>query len=122
MKIPFSKMSSVAYPFKLNLENVVFEGEIKRKDALLAELAMQMKGIVYRICDSCGQEMELEIDENIKLLLSNGIFKDEEGKMSDVVEFFDEQIDLIELGVSELESYLSDYFYCDNCKEIENKG
>lgn len=116
MKIPFSKIGSVAYPFKLNLENVVFEGELKRKDTQLVELAMQMKGIVYRICDSCGQEMELEIDENIKLLLSNGIFKDEEGKMSDVVEFFDEQIDLIELGVSELESYLSGYFYCDNCK------
>lgn len=118
MKIPFSKLGAVAYPFKLNLENVVFEGELKRKDAKLAEISMQMKGVVYRICDSCGREMELNIDEHIALLASNGIFKDEEGKMSDVVEFFNGQIDLIELGVSELESYLSDYFYCDDCEKI----
>ena len=117
MKIPFSKLGMVAYPFKLNLENIVFEGELKRKDAKLAQIAMQMKGVVYRICDSCGKEMELEIDEYIKVLASDGIFKDEEGKMSDVVEFFDGQIDLIELGVSELESYLSGYFYCDDCEE-----
>lgn len=118
MKIPFARLSAVAYPFRLNLDNVVFEGELKRKDAKLAEIAMQMKGVVYRICDSCGKEMELEIDEKLNLLASNGIFKDEEGKMSDVVEFFDGQIDLIELGISELESYLSDYFYCESCKEI----
>ena len=117
MKIPFSKLGLVAYPFRLNLENVVFEGELKKKDSLLAELEMKMKGFVYRICDSCGREMELEINENVKLLISNGIFKDEEGRLSDVVEFFDGQIDLIELGVSELESYLSDYFYCDDCKD-----
>lgn len=118
MKIPFSKLGAVAYPFKLNLENVVFEGELKRKDTKLAEVSMQMKGVVYRICDSCGREMELEINERIHLLASNGIFKDEEGKMSDVVEFFDGQIDLIELGISEIESYLSDYFYCDDCEKI----
>lgn len=118
MKIPFSKLNFVPYPFKLNLENVIFEGEIKRQNTQLAEVLMQMKGVVYRICDSCGKEMELEIDEKLKLLASNGIFKDEEGKMSDVVEFFDEQIDLIELSISELESHLSDYFYCENCKEI----
>lgn len=117
MKIPFSKLGLVAYPFRLNLENVVFEGELKKKDSLLAELEMEMKGFVYRACDSCGREMELEINENVKLLISDGIFKDEEGRLSDVVEFFDGQIDLIELGVSELESYLSDYFYCDDCKD-----
>lgn len=118
MKIPFSKLNFVPYPFKLNLENVVFEGELKRKDAKLAEISVRMKGVVYRICDSCGKEMELNIDEKLNLLASDGIFKDEEGKMSDVVEFFDGQIDLIELGVSELESYLSDYFYCDDCEKI----
>lgn len=117
MKIPFSKLGAVAYPFKLNLENVVFEGELRRKDTKLVQVSMQMKGFVYRLCDSCGKEMELRIDEQIKVFASDGIFKDEKGKMSDVVEFFDGQIDLIELGVGELESYLSDYFYCDECKD-----
>ncbi|MFG5142474.1 hypothetical protein O8I45_11685, partial [Campylobacter lari] len=28
---------------------------------------------------------------------------------------FDSHIDLIELATSELQSYLSDYFYCNKC-------
>lgn len=116
MKIAFSKLGQVAYPFKLNLENMVFEGELKRKDAKLAQVAMRMKGFVYRACDSCGREIELAIDENIALLASDGIYKDENNTLSDVVEFYDAQIDLIELAISELESYLSDYFYCESCK------
>lgn len=121
MKIAFSKLNAVAYPFKLNLENVVFEGELKRKNAKLAEVLMSMKGFVYRVCDSCGREMELSIDEKIKLLASDGIYKDENGTLSDVVEFYDAQIDLIELALGELESHLSGYFYCSEC-EIQHKG
>lgn len=117
MKIPFSKLSSVSYPFKLNLENVVFEGELKKtEEAKIVSLQMNMKGFIYRPCDSCGEEMELELDENVKLLVSDGIFKDEENKLSDVIEFFDGQINLIDVAVSELESFLSDYFYCKNCE------
>ncbi len=121
MKIAFSKLGAVAYPFKLNLENVVFEGELRKKSPTLASVAMSMKGFVYRLCDSCGREMELEIDEKIELLASDGIYKDENGTLSDVVEFLDAQIDLIELALSELESHLSGYFYCSEC-EIQHKG
>lgn len=116
MKLSFSKLSQVAYPFKLNLENMVFEGSVIKTKPNLAELNMKMQGFVYKACDSCGQEIELKIDENIKLFLSDGIFKDKNNKLSDTLEFFDGEIDLLELAMGELESFLSDYFYCEKCQ------
>lgn len=116
MKIAFSRLNHTAYPFKFNLENTFFEGELTKTKPNLAELKMNMQGFVYRPCDSCGEEIELHIDENLKLFLSDGIFKDKDNKLSDTLEFFDGQIDLLELSISELESYLSDYFYCQECK------
>lgn len=50
------------------------------------------------------------------LFASDGIFKDNTNELSNTIEFFDGHIDLIEVAVSELEAYLSDYFYCNNCK------
>lgn len=117
MKIPFSSLSLVDYPFKLNLENVVFEGFITKVNPKLAKIRASMKGFAYRVCDRCGAEKELELDEQIEVLASDGIFKDEPHTLSNVIEFFDSQIDMIELAVSEFEAVLSDYFYCENCKE-----
>ncbi|EAI4465344.1 hypothetical protein BAW77_07370, partial [Campylobacter jejuni] len=74
-----------------------------------------MQGFIYRPCDSCGTELELEIKENLELFASDGIFKDEANELSNTIEFFDGHIDLIEVAISELEAYLSDYFYCINC-------
>ncbi|MCR6571225.1 hypothetical protein [Campylobacter insulaenigrae] len=115
MKIPFVKLNAVDYPFKLDLDNIVFEGSIKKKNQKLAQISANLKGFIYRHCDRCGEEMELQINENIKIQVSDGIFKDENNTLSDTVEFFDSHIDLIELAHSELQSYLSDYFYCDKC-------
>ncbi|TQR60996.1 hypothetical protein [Campylobacter troglodytis] len=116
MKLSFSKLFFKPYPFSLELENVNFEGSLQKKTELLIELKMQMKGFVYRPCDSCGKDMRLDIDEKIELLISKGIFKDEEGKLSDVVECFEQEFDLKELALAELESYLSGYFYCKSCE------
>lgn len=119
MKIAFCKIGSVKYPFKLDFENLVFEGFLKRIDAKLVSLEAILKGSVIHCCDSCGDEIELEINENITLNLSDGIFKDKENELSDTMEFFNEEIDLVEVLESELGLYLSDYFYCQKCNNKE---
>ncbi|MFK0408362.1 hypothetical protein [Campylobacter coli] len=116
MKIAFSRINNTNYPFKLNLENVVFEGNLVKVNPKLVKINATMQGFVYRPCDSCGEELELEIKENLDLFESDGIFKDNTNELSNTIEFFDGHIDLIEVAVSELEAYLSDYFYCNNCK------
>lgn len=115
MKIPFSKINTKEYPFKLNLENMTFEGNLVKINPKLVKINAIMQGFIYRPCDSCGTELELEIKENLELFASDGIFKDEANKLSNTIEFFDGHIDLIEVAISELEAYLSDYFYCINC-------
>ncbi len=47
-----------------------------------------MQGFIYRPCDSCGTELELEIKENLELFASDGIFKDEANELSNTIEFF----------------------------------
>lgn len=115
MKIAFSRINANAYPFKLNLENMIFEGNLAKINPKLVKINAIMQGFVYRPCDSCGEELELEIKENLELFASDGIFKDEANELSNTIEFFDGYIDLIEVAISELEAYLSDYFYCKNC-------
>lgn len=115
MKIPFSKIHTKEYPFKLNLENMTFEGNLVKINPKLVKINAIMQGFIYRPCDSCGTELELEIKENLELFASDGIFKDEANELSNTIEFFDRHIDLIEVAISELEAYLSDYFYCINC-------
>lgn len=120
MKIPFSKLNSTPQPFEIKLENMAFSGEIKRKNAALATLTMSMSGFVPYICDTCGSEFTLKINEQISLLLSDGIYEDAAGKMDDVVEFFDGSVDLSALAQGELDSFLSDYFYCEECENLEH--
>ncbi|EOJ1193857.1 hypothetical protein ACM11Q_001833, partial [Campylobacter jejuni] len=77
MKIPFSKINTKEYPFKLNLENMIFEGNLVKINSKLVKINAIMQGFIYRPCDSCGTELELEIKENLELFASDGIFKDE---------------------------------------------
>lgn len=116
MKIAFSRINSTPYPFSLNLENMIFEGDMVKINPKHVKLKATMKGFIDRLCDRCGADMELKLDEHIELMLSDGIFKDSQNELSDTIELFDSQIDLIELALGELEAHLSGYFYCDSCK------
>ena len=117
MKIHFSRISKTPYTFDLSLDGVAFSGYCVKESSKFAKLNMCMKGSKDIICDSCGDDLRLNIDENIELLLSDGEFKDSGGSLKDIVEFYDGYIDFIELCEGELEAFLSSYFYCENCKE-----
>ena len=116
MKIAFNKINFAKYPFKFDLDNVVFDGYISKIEPKIAKIKASMKGFAYRPCDRCADEVEIRLDEYIEVLASDGIFKDEANQLSNVIEFFDSQIDLFEVALSEFEATLSDYFYCNKCK------
>ncbi len=122
MKIAFSRLNKGPYPFKLNLKTVVFEGNALKISAKLVRIDAKMRGFAHRPCDRCGEELELSIDESLELFASDGLFKDTRKELSNTVEFFDSQIDLMELAVSEFEAYLSDYFYCEDCMKRRENG
>ena len=120
LKIAFAKITTKEQYCELAYEGLILKGNLKRKSDNIVLFKANLNGILAHKCDSCGDDININVNENLELILSDGAFKDELGELSDAVEFFDGFIDLSELANSEIQSFKSDYFYCDNCKN--NKG
>ncbi|ASM40634.1 hypothetical protein CSPB12327_02295 [Campylobacter sp. RM12327] len=116
MKIAFSTINKNSYPFELIKENIKLSGNLKKISGNLVSCDAHIKGNLPYICSRCGDDIMLILDYDLSLILSNGYYKDEDGKLDDVIEFFDGNINLDEIMTSEIESYKSDCFYCEKCK------
>lgn len=116
MKLSFSKITKQNSDFKLEKDGLVFTGFVVRQDYKIVKCQGKIFGITPHLCDRCGDEISLEIHENVELLLSDGIYKDPHKEFNDVFEFFGGEIDLNDVFISEIGAYKSDYFYCKNCK------
>ncbi|WP_169973462.1 MULTISPECIES: hypothetical protein [unclassified Campylobacter] len=118
MKIAFAKIANNQIPFDIKRENLSFSGNLKRINSNLVECKALISGNMSHNCDRCGEDIILSPKENLNLLISDGIYKDSEEKLEDVIEFFDGYIDLEEILSSEIEAFKSDYFYCKNCENL----
>ena len=105
-------------PFELNLDGLIFNGELGKTNQNLVSCKGKIVGEITHNCDRCGEDMNLKLDEDVNLILSDGIYKDEEENLDDAVEFFDGFINLEEVLTSEIEAFKSDYFYCEKCKNL----
>ena len=118
MKIAFAKISATPVPFEISRDGLKLSGNLKRKDSKFIECKGKIKGRIPYICDRCGKEFNLDVNESVNLLLSEGFFNDEGHENMDVMEFFGAEIDVDEILRSETEAFKSDYFYCENCKNL----
>lgn len=118
LQISFDKISSSPLPFESKVENLTFKGNLSKKDRLLYNCTGQIIGFVPYICDRCGSQMNLKLNLDVNLLISDGIFKDENHEVLDLMEFFDGYIDIDEILQSEVEAYKSGYFYCEKCENL----
>nr|WP_314381447.1 hypothetical protein [uncultured Campylobacter sp.] len=116
MKIAFAKISVSPVPFEISRDGPKLSGNLKRKDSKFVECKGEIKGKIPYICDRCGKEFDLDVNESVNLLLSEGVFNDERHESLDVMEFFGTEVDLDEILRSETEAFKSDYFYCEECK------
>ena len=116
MKIAFAKISATPVPFEISRDGLKLSGNLKRKDSKFIECKGKIKGRIPYICDRCGKEFNLDVNESVNLLLSEGVFNDEGHENMDVMEFFGAEIDVDEILRSETEAFKSDYFYCEECK------
>ena len=105
-------------PFELGLDGVNFNGELKRISQNLVSCKCKIAGKIAHNCDRCGEDINLKLDEDVNLILSDGIYKDKEENLDDAVEFFDGFVNLEEVLTSEIEAFKSDYFYCEKCKNL----
>ncbi|QCD44252.1 hypothetical protein [Campylobacter mucosalis] len=118
MKLSFLKVTKQPSDFKLEKDSLNFSGFVVRQDPKIVKCQGKILGNTPHICDRCGDEISLQIDQDVDLLLSDGVYKDEPDELSNIFEFFDGEINFDDIFVSEIEAYKSDYFYCENCKNL----
>ncbi|EAI4414610.1 hypothetical protein [Campylobacter fetus] len=121
MKIPFDKITSLPVPFEIVINGLKFNGNLKKINPKIVECIAVISGNLNYYCDRCGKDMILNLNEDVKLSLSNGIYKDLENDLSDTIEFYDGEIDIDEIFESEIEAYKSGYFYCYECKILKGE-
>lgn len=113
MKIDIKKVNKDGKRFSLefskNLDNVTFYGSLNRISRDICKMEADIDGHIALICDLSGEEFLQTIRERVCILFKAGIWKGNEvesGKYLeyDVVEIFDNCIDLDYILYSELES------------------
>jgi len=121
VKIAFNKVAR-ENSYSLEIQNEQFSVkahfEIKPKSASMLYCNLTFKGEIQALCNRCGNEIVEKVDENIELLINNGIFDGFDENL-DVVEVLDDFVDFDEIILSELELISTNYFNCGQCEDKE---
>ncbi|RXJ87759.1 hypothetical protein [Arcobacter sp. CECT 8985] len=114
MKIEFRKVPTTPKEFTNNFASVKLEGSFCKISPTLIKVDAQLTGETPVLCIRCGEEENINLDEKLDFLLSDGMFKDNESEDL-VIEIENGIIDFDEICESELSSIESDYHICKNC-------
>ncbi len=118
MKIEFRKISAHKSPFELENDLFSSKGSFRKLSADLVEIDFALNAQLLLVCDRCGQEHVLAIDEKMNLKVSDGSF---EGEDLDVIENYDHIVDFDSIISGEIEAIKSDYHYCEKCNKISGE-
>ncbi|MCF6205395.1 MAG: hypothetical protein L3J47_00680 [Sulfurovum sp.] len=117
MKIVFDKIGSTAKPFELKVHGVRLGGTLQKSGYHRVLLDAQMEGEVPLICDRCGRSYRKQIENVLKLTLSDQVSEDKDDL--DIIEFLDGVIDIDYIVESEINAIEGDFHYCDECDGSE---
>ena len=120
MKITLRKVGKNPFEFERELEKITLKGFLQHEKENLIHLQAKLSGIVETECAVCGEEFELEVDEDLDFYISDGVFIDEQNANIDVVETSNGELDVDELIHSEIELLKSDYHCCEFCEMGED--
>jgi uncharacterized metal-binding protein YceD (DUF177 family) len=117
LKINFHKIQKdQEYPFELDNQRYsvksVFTFKPKIDGMILCTLDFQ--GQVLTFCNRCGVEFLYKLNDSVKFLLHNGIYKGFDEDL-DIIEIFNQLVDFEEILIGEIELIISDYIKCDSC-------
>ena len=114
MKIEFKKVPQTTKELVIDYNSVKIEGTFCKISQSLVKVDAVLKGSTDIDCCRCGITEIIEVDEELHLLLSDGIYKKDESEYL-VIEVENSLIDFDEIIESELNSIKSDYHMCNNC-------
>ena len=120
MKITLRKVKNSPYNFEKTVDGITIKGFLQYDNDKLIKLNARLTGSIELVCDSCAEEFELDIDEELNYFISDGIYQDENNSLIDVVEAENGEFDIDELIHSEIELIKNDYNYCDFCEMSED--
>ena len=116
MKILLRKITRTPLDFEVKSNEIIFKGYLEYHSGKLILLKAKLKGLLTKSCDTCAEEFELPVNEDVEFFISDGIYEDDDSIDLDVVESLDESVNIEELLASEIELIKSDYHSCENCK------
>ena len=129
MQIPFSSIKrekkEIEFLFVQDNDELNIKGSIfKDKDQLVC-MDLSLKGKIEVDCTICAEPFLIEINEEIKLKVSDKIVKNSEfdslNESYDIIESLDCKIDFEEIIRGEINTIKLDYFKCKNCQEKDKK-
>ncbi len=113
MKIEFKKIPQTQKEFTTEFNSVNLEGNFCKISPSLVKIEADLSGTIEVECCRCGTNFEVEIDEPLDFLLSDGIFNKESDDL--VIEIQNGTIDFDEIIQNEVASLQSDYHFCKEC-------
>ena len=114
MNIEFRRVPQINEELEFNYNSVKIEGTFCRISQSLVKIDAVLKGSTDIDCCRCGITEQIEVDEELQLLLSDGLYKGDESEYL-LIEVENSLIDFNEIIESELNSIKSDYHICENC-------
>jgi len=121
MKITLKKVGKSPQSFEKKSDSITLKGFLQYDDGQkLVMLDAKLSGVLERPCDVCGEEFDLEVDEDLKLFISDGVYIDEDNSMIDVIEAKNGEFDVDEFLASEIELVKNDYHCCEFCEMGED--
>ncbi|HHO42596.1 MAG TPA: hypothetical protein ENN12_04480 [Epsilonproteobacteria bacterium] len=118
MQIGFDKIGSTPKQVTLEIETVVLEASLVQKTREIVTLDGKIHGNLPIVCDRCGANFDLEVEQKLDLNLTNKVSQNKDDL--DIIEFLDGVIDIEYIIQSEINSLKSAYHYCKECEGVEN--
>ena len=117
MKIEFRKAPQTPKELVVEYNSVKIEGTFCKISQSLVKVDAVLLGNTDIDCCRCGISEIIEVDEELHLLLSDGVYNKDESEYL-VIEVENNLIDFDEIIESELNSIKSDYHICKDCLQL----
>jgi hypothetical protein len=117
MKIEFRKAPQTPKELEIEYNSVKIEGTFCKISQSLVKVDAVLLGNTDIDCCRCGITEIIEVNEELHLLLSDGVYNKDESEYL-VIEVENNLIDFDEIIESELNSIKSDYHMCKDCLQL----
>ena len=119
MKIEFKKVPNTPKELEVQFDSVKIDGTFCKISQSLVKIDAVLIGSTNIDCCRCSSTDSIEVNDELHLLLSNGIYKGDESEDL-VIEIENELIDFDEIIQSELASIKSEYHICEQCLQDDD--